>query len=149
MRNLKIFYYISIASLAFSAATIALSFYALFAPINILEFKKFEVLERSIKKGDSVTIHMEFSKNFDTRGEIRWYLVDGAVIQLDGVMTSRRAVGESDSIRKVVIPDSPYVGCGEYALKVQIDYKILGGIRSLFYEKTSNKFTIECEGEDR
>lgn len=145
MRNLKIFYYISIASLIFSAIVIFLSIYVLTSPINVVEFKKFEVIEKKVKKGDPVTIHMEFVKKFDARGEIRWYLVDGAVIQLNNVLSSRRSVGDADSYRQIIIPDSSYVGCGEYALKVQIDYQILGGIRSLFYEQTSNKFIIDCE----
>lgn len=134
-------YRLIISLLVFANFIVVYVVYLLFYPIKVVELKRFEVREDMVKRGDTVTVDIEFYKYHPYRGEISWYIRNGLAFELaDG--GRYRPVGKNVDTIKIRIPDNPALVPGEHTIQVDISYNLLGGLRTINYTWVTEPFII-------
>ena len=130
-----------VTAISFISLYLLVMFY-LFYPYQPVEMElvngRLPVMESKVVAGDNVTVLMNFKKNSNCAPSVRWYLVDGFVLQLstDGV---RRSVGDNSIERKVSIP--------EFAPKEKVHLRIeyackVNPLKTINYSWDTESFTV-------
>lgn len=112
--------------------------YLSFYPFEIVKLKKFEILDTQIKRGELLRYELDFVKKKNFTSNVKYFLVDGIIIQLEDYGT-QRSVGKHETLNARVVPTT--VGRGVYKMRIEITYKITAW-REVVYVWDSNTFTI-------
>lgn len=117
---------------------LAIFFFNLFYPYEVVTFSKFETTKKVYAQGEPVCVDMAFVKHRDFKGNIRWLLIDGIAYELP-VGQINRGVGPNEYKRCFDLK----VPSGDYHIRVEAEYNLLVGLRRILREKETKQFTIE------
>lgn len=134
----NIFICISYGTILMLTILTAYLLYLSFYPFEIVKLKKFEVLDTQIKRGELLRYELDFEKKKDFNSSIKYFLVDGIIIQLEDY-GAQRHVGKYKTLNARIVPTT--VGKGVYKMRIEITYKITAW-REVVYVWDSNTFTI-------
>lgn len=108
-----------------------------FEPVKLLT-DPIPVVEHRIKAGQTVSLLIHFDKKLDIVPQIKYYLVDGFVLELSQSSVSR-GVGENTVVREILIPESSTKGIRK--IRIQLEYKI-NILRTVYYSWDSEEFEV-------
>ncbi len=108
-----------------------------FEPVRLLT-DPIPVVEHKIKAGETVSLLIHFDKKLDIVPQIKYYLVDGFVLELSQSSVSR-GVGENTVVREILIPESSTKGMRK--IRIQLEYKI-NILRTVYYSWDSDEFEV-------
>lgn len=125
-------------TLLITSLFIAYLYYLTFYPIKVVELQKFTVDNVRVKRGGQINYTLDFTKYRPYKPEVKYYLVDGIVVQLEEY-GSFQEVGNHHLVRTKTIPTT--ILPGTYKLRIEIKYGITAW-RELTYVWESNEITV-------
>lgn len=125
-------------TLIITSALIAYLFYLTFYPIKVVELHSFTVDNLRVKRGGTINYSLDFEKFRPYKPDVKYYLVDGIVVQLEEY-GSFQEVGKHHLVRTKTIPTT--ILPGTYKLRIEIKYDITAW-REVTYVWESKEITI-------
>lgn len=95
--------------------------YYAFYPFSVTTLNSIAIDKAEYCRGEWVNVEMDFIKHIDAQAEIKWFIVDGVVYQLDSPGVTRPAGQNIITVAKQV-PHS--ILPGDYNLRIEMEYKI-------------------------
>lgn len=132
----------TLESITFASVLIFISmvFFYLFFPFEPVKLLNdpIPVVQDQVKAGEPVSLLIHFDKKMDIVPNIKYFLVDGFVLELSQASVSR-AVGENTVVRDILIPESSTKGIRK--IRIQLEYKI-NILRTVYYSWDSEEFEV-------
>lgn len=100
---------------------VGIYFYYSFYPFKVITLNAITIDKAEYCRGEWVKIELNFIKHMDVQAEVKWYIVDGTVLELESPGVSRE-VGNNDLHIYKQIPYS--ILPGNYNLRAKITHKI-------------------------
>lgn len=121
-------------------AIVSLFWFTMIFPYKPSEMvgSKMQIKDHTIKAGNYITVTMNFKKYMDIKPDVKWYLVDGTVLQITHDYPNR-PVGTNIYDVKLRIPLNAEPGT--YHLQLDLDYKLFAW-RNIQYSWVSEDFQI-------
>lgn len=118
-------------------------FYLQFYPIEVVELRKFRVVDREICIDGDIVMELNFEKFKDFTPDVRWTLVDGELYPL---LTTNRTAPLGITDNNLIYKRMPLnVRPGVYHVEVRVDYDVTP-IRTVSYTWHTEEFEIiKCE----
>jgi hypothetical protein len=134
----KFFICLSYITLILTAILLSYLIYLSFYPFQIVKLHRFTIVTPVVKRGELLTYELDFIKQRAFRADIRYYFVDGIIVQLEpsGI---KRPVGEQEISQSRVVPTT--IVPGVYKLRIELDYKITAW-RTVSYVWESDTFKV-------
>lgn len=133
----------TMTALAFFLFLGVLSYYA-FYPFRITTLHSMGIDKPEYCRGEWVRVEMDFEKHMDIQADIKWYIVDGIVYQLDSPGISRPEGQNKVTVSKQV-PHS--VLPGEYNLRIEMEYNVHPLRSPIITSWDTPKFTVLDESD--
>lgn len=133
----------TLTALAFLAFIGVFLYYA-FYPFKVTTLNSIGIDKEEYCRGDWVKVEMDFTKHMDIQAEVKWFIVDGIVYQLDSPGISRPEGSNKITVSKQV-PHS--ILPGVYHLRVEMKYNIHPLHNPIITGWDTPKFNVKKESE--
>lgn len=100
---------------------VSLILYFAFWPFKVTTLNTISIDNTEYCRGDWVKIEMDFQKHMDVQAEVKWFIVDGVIFELDSPGVSRPQ-GDNHIIVEKQVPAS--IVPGTYHMRVEMTYRV-------------------------
>lgn len=129
---------LSYVTIGLSAFLLFYLLYLSFYPFTVVKLNSFNIETPVVKRGELLVYTLDFEKLRPFKGDIRYFFIDGIIVQLEPTNITR-PVGEQSVRRGRVVPTT--VLPGVYKMRIELDYKITAW-RTISYIWESNPFEV-------